>query len=239
MRQVIFDIETTGLDVSDGHRIIEIGCVEINNRIITDKYLHVYINPHREIDIGALSVHGLTNDFLSDKPDFADVVQQFLDFINDAEIIAHNAQFDVKFLNSELDKLNLGDLSNYCIRITDSLSLARKLRPGKRNSLDALCDYYGISNLERKNHGALLDSKLLSQVWLAMTRGQNEFLIDDSERNNRCSQIIDNYAKVPLPVIFAKEEEINIHQDYLKKMEKESSQTVLWIELDKNLKNIK
>ncbi|WBF65406.1 MAG: DNA polymerase III subunit epsilon [Candidatus Kinetoplastibacterium crithidii] len=236
MRQVVFDIETTGLDVSDGHRVIEIGCVEINNRIITNNYLHLYINPHREIDAGALSVHGLTKDFLSDKPDFADVVLQFLDFINDAEIIAHNAQFDVKFLNSELDKLNLGDLSNYCRRITDSLSLARKIRPGKRNSLDALCDHYGISNLERKMHGALLDSKLLSQVWLAMTRGQNEFLIDDCERNTKSNQVIDNYEKLSLPVIFAKEEEINAHQEYLRNMEKESPDSVLWIELDKKLK---
>ncbi|AFZ82872.1 DNA polymerase III subunit epsilon [Candidatus Kinetoplastibacterium crithidii (ex Angomonas deanei ATCC 30255)] len=237
---MIFDIETTGLDVSDGHRVIEIGCVEINNRIITDRYLHLYINPHREIDVGALSVHGLTSEFLSDKPDFADVITQFLDFINDAEIIAHNAQFDVKFINSELDKLNLGNLSKYCRKITDSLSLARKIRPGKRNSLDALCDHYGISNLDRKMHGALLDSRLLSQVWLAMTRGQNEFLIDDYERNKKSFQITDNHAKISLPVIIPKEEEINSHQEYLRNMKKESSNSVLWIELDrKNLKNSK
>ncbi|AGF47142.1 DNA polymerase III subunit epsilon [Candidatus Kinetoplastibacterium desouzaii TCC079E] len=230
MRQVVFDLETTGLDVSKGHRIIEIGCVELSNRSITGVDLHLYVNPDREIDPGALAIHGLTNDFLSDKPKFRDIVDKFLAFIKGAEIIAHNASFDVKFLNYELGKLNLGNLDQYCDKIIDSLSLARELRPGKRNSLDALCDYYGVSNLERKFHGALLDSKLLSHVWLAMTRGQEEFTIVENnyKKKTHSNKLVKDSHHYHCPIIKATKDEINDHHQYLLDMKKNTSEPILW-----------
>ncbi len=174
MRQIVLDTETTGLEHADGHRIIEIGCLEIYDRRITDRHFHVFLNPEREVDRGAMQVHGITNDFLADKPRFADVVDDFLDFINGSELIIHNAPFDVGFLNAELDRLQrpepvqVEDVAS----ILDTVVMARELHPGQRVSLDALCKRYEVDNSGRDLHGALLDAELLAEVYLAMTGGQ-------------------------------------------------------------------
>ncbi|NDY96921.1 DNA polymerase III subunit epsilon [Wenzhouxiangella limi] len=174
MRQIVLDTETTGLEHADGHRIIEIGCLEINDRRITERHYHVYLNPERAVESGALHVHGITDDFLADKPRFGDIVEDFLDFIRDAELIIHNAPFDVGFLNAELARLG----STEAVRVEqvasvlDTVVLARELHPGQRVSLDALCKRYEIDNSRRDLHGALLDAELLAEVYLAMTGGQ-------------------------------------------------------------------
>ena len=173
MRQVVLDTETTGLDVSDGHRVIEIGAVEIINRSVTDRYYHQYLNPERDIDAGAEEVHGISLESLQDKPKFLDVSKEFLDFIRDSELIIHNAAFDVGFLNHELKciKHEVKDIAEICA-VMDTLKEARKLHPGQRNSLDALCKRYEIDNSHRELHGALLDAQILADVYLAMTGGQ-------------------------------------------------------------------
>ncbi|MDR2838209.1 MAG: DNA polymerase III subunit epsilon, partial [Azonexus sp.] len=173
MRQIILDTETTGLDPRQGHRIIEIAALEMTNRRLTGRHLHKYINPEREIDEGAQAVHGISLDFLADKPKFADIADEFLDFINGAELIIHNAPFDLGFLNAELSRLDRVPVETLCNGVTDTLKMARDLHPGKRNSLDALCERYEIDNSSRTLHGALLDTELLAEVFLAMTRGQN------------------------------------------------------------------
>lgn len=230
MRQIIFDTETTGLDPSQGHRIIEIGCVEIINRVVTGNTLHLYLNPDRESDPEALAVHGLTTQFLSDKPRFSEVAQQFLDFIQGAELIAHNAAFDVKFFNAELAKVRLGPLAEHCEQITDSLLHARTLYPGKRNSLDALCDRLGISNAHRTLHGALLDSQLLAEVWLAMTRGQDALLIDvdDQATSDRGGMALGAFDGSVLPVITASVDELALHEAYLASLDKAVGGTCVW-----------
>lgn len=180
MRQIVLDTETTGLELSAGHRIVEIGCVEIINRRITKNRFHCYLQPDREIDNGAFEVHGIANEFLLDKPRFSDVVDEFLAYINGGELIIHNAPFDTGFLDHEL--MMLGDgfskLSDYCA-IVDTLVMARRLHPGKKNSLDALCNRYDVDNTRRELHGALLDAEILADVYLAMTGGQSSLLIDD------------------------------------------------------------
>jgi DNA polymerase-3 subunit epsilon len=177
-RQVILDTETTGLEAKDGHRIIEVGCIEIVGRRVTDRRLHHYVNPERSSDEGALAVHGLTDEFLADKPKFADIVDELLRFVADAEVIIHNAGFDLEFLDAELRRLGRPPFAEHCAAVTDSLKLARELHPGKRNSLDALCERYQVSNAQRTLHGALLDAGLLADVYLAMTRGQDTLVID-------------------------------------------------------------
>ena len=177
MRQVVLDTETTGLDPDEGHRIVEIGGVEIANRQLTGRHLHQYVNPGRDSDPEALAVHGLTTEFLADYPDIEHCIADIIDFVSDAEVIIHNAPFDVKFLNAEFIRYGYKPFENYCGAITDSLVQARELHPGKRNNLDALCDRYAISNEHRVLHGALLDSELLAEVWLAMTRGQESLLM--------------------------------------------------------------
>lgn len=173
MRQIILDTETTGLYAEQGHRIIEIGCIELINRKFTGKTYHQYLNPEREIEEGAIAVHGITNDFLADKPLFSAVAPEFMSFIQDAELIIHNAPFDVGFINTELGSLKKSwkTLEHYC-RIIDTLALARQMHVGQRNSLDALCKRYNIDNSHREFHGALLDAHLLARVYLAMTGGQ-------------------------------------------------------------------
>jgi DNA polymerase-3 subunit epsilon len=178
MRQLIVDTETTGLNARGGDRILELGCVELVNRRLTGNNLHFYINPERDSDPGALAVHGLTTEFLSDKPKFAEIVDQFRDFIQDADLIIHNAPFDIGFLDAEFALLGLPPVSTHCGEIIDTLAQAKQMFPGKRNSLDALCDRFGISNAHRTLHGALLDSELLAEVFLAMTRGQESLVID-------------------------------------------------------------
>ncbi|APA84274.1 DNA polymerase III subunit epsilon [Paraburkholderia sprentiae WSM5005] len=178
MRQLILDTETTGLNARGGDRILELGCVELVNRRLTGNNLHFYINPERDSDPGALAVHGLTTEFLSDKPKFAEIIDQFRDFIRDADLIIHNAPFDIGFLDAEFALLGLPPVSTHCGEIIDTLAQAKQMFPGKRNSLDALCDRFGISNAHRTLHGALLDSELLAEVYLAMTRGQESLVID-------------------------------------------------------------
>jgi DNA polymerase III subunit epsilon len=233
MRQIIFDTETTGLDPNQGHRIVEIGCVELINRVVTGNSLHIYLNPDRDSDPEALAVHGLTTQFLSDKPRFSDISDEFLAFVQGAELIAHNAAFDVKFFNAELSKAGKGPLSQHCEQIVDSLVHARTLHPGKRNSLDALCDRYGISNAQRTLHGALLDSQLLAEVWLAMTRGQEALLIDTDDATPTAGAIVllDALDASVLPVLKPTAEELAEHETYLQSLDKAASAAV-WRKLE-------
>lgn len=177
-RQIVLDTETTGLNCTLGDRVIEIGCVEILGRSITETHFHAYLNPERDIEEGAAKVHGLTRDFLSDKPRFAEIGAAFADYIRGAELIIHNADFDCEFLDAELRLAGLGKLTDYAAAVIDSLAMARELHPGKRNSLDALCERYAIENAHRTLHGALLDARLLAEVYLAMTRGQESLMMD-------------------------------------------------------------
>ncbi len=178
MRQVVLDTETTGLDFRLGDRVIEIGCVELLNRKLTGQRFHRYINPEREVEAGALAVHGLSTEFLQDKPRFGEIADEFLDFIRGAELVIHNAAFDVGFLNNELALQREASLEQACLGVVDTLKMARELHPGRRNSLDALCERYAIDNSSRTLHGALLDAELLAEVYLAMTRGQESLLME-------------------------------------------------------------
>ena len=180
-RQILLDTETTGLSARLGDRVIEIGCIELLSRSVTDRHFHCYVNPEREIDEGATKVHGLTLEFLADKPRFADIAKDFLDFIGGAELIIHNAPFDVEFLDRELVLAGFKNLSEYAPSIIDTLPMARELHPGKRNSLDALCERYAVNNSHRTLHGALLDARLLAEVYLALTRGQESLVMDLDE----------------------------------------------------------
>ena len=228
MRQIVLDTETTGLDPDEGHRIIEVGGVELENRQLTGRHLHLYVNPDRDSDPDALAIHGLTTDFLSQFPRFEEVAQQLVDFVQDAEVIIHNASFDLRFLDSELGRLGLPQFQSLCAKVTDSLLFARELHPGKRNSLDALCERYGISNAHRTLHGALLDSELLADVWLAMTRGQDSLLMDvaDNDRNGN-GAIAGAFDTSVLPVIRADSDELALHESYLDKLES-GGKTPLW-----------
>lgn len=230
MRWIILDTETTGLDPAHGHRIIEIGAVEVLNRGVTGNHFHTYLNPDRESDPGALSVHGLTTEFLSDKPRFKDQVDDFLKFIEGAELIIHNAPFDLKFLNAELERLGRESVTTFCSGVTDSLVHAKTLHPGKRNSLDALCERYGVSNSHRALHGALLDSRLLAEVWLAMTRGQDSLMIDafeEPESESPASRSQQQEA-LNLPVILPSAEELLAHEEYLATLDKSVKGSCLW-----------
>ncbi len=228
MRQIILDTETTGLNPATGDRIIEIGCLEMVDRRLTGKKLHHYINPERDIDAGAIAVHGLTVEFLSDKPVFADVAHEIIDFLKDAEIIIHNAPFDVGFLDMELDLLKLGKLSTHVSGVIDTLKDARDMFPGRRNSLDALCERFTISNDHRTFHGALLDAELLAEVYLAMTRGQNDLSIDlmgiDSE--------VEKLKRKPLPtslvIQLASIQEQETHKAYLEDVAKAAKKPAIW-----------
>ncbi len=228
MRQIILDTETTGLNPRSGDRIIEIGCVEILNRRLTGKNFHYYLNPERESDPGALAVHGLTSEFLSCKPTFADIVTEFCEFVRDAEIIIHNAPFDVGFLDAELEKVGLPVFSDHVQKVIDTLLQAKELHPGKRNSLDALCERYGISNSHRTLHGALLDAELLAEVYLAMTRGQDSFTLDmhaDFQADGE-NEIGVSLAEVLIVAPTAKE--LAEHEALLAALDKEVKGSCLW-----------
>ncbi len=234
MRQIILDTETTGLEPAQGHRVIEIGCVELINRVPSGNNLHIYLNPDRDSDPEALNVHGLTTEFLSDKPRFHDVAERLVAYLDGAELIIHNASFDVKFLDSELARVGRGSVTGMC-SVTDSLMHARTLHPGKRNSLDALCDRYGISNAHRTLHGALLDSQLLAEVWLAMTRGQDGLLIDlddDDSGAGADGLVVARLDTSGLKVLRASEEEQAAHEAYLADLDKASGAPALWRRLD-------
>ncbi|MFZ9820311.1 MAG: DNA polymerase III subunit epsilon [Methylophilaceae bacterium] len=217
MRKIFLDTETTGLDPNQGHRIIEIAAVEMINRQLSNNQFHVYINPEREIDEAAQEVHGLTLDFLSDKALFQDIAQDFIDFIADSELIIHNAPFDLGFLNMELGRIKKGEVEDYVEKVTDTLAIARELRPGQRNNLDALCRHYGVDNSQRNLHGALLDSLLLSEVYIGMTRGQEALEINFT--NHNAQQInIDQDILNQLKVIQASERDLDLHLKYLEKI---------------------
>jgi DNA polymerase-3 subunit epsilon len=230
LRQVVLDTETTGINPKEGHRIIEIGCVELINRRLTQNRFHVYINPEREIDAGAIEVHGITNEFLRDKPKFADVVDDFLAFAKGAELIIHNAPFDVGFLNHELGLLNhsAGAIEAQC-GVLDTLAYARKKHPGARNSLDALCKRYGIDNSHRELHGALLDAEILADVYLLMTGGQFSLLEDNDGDNAEQKGIVRLSAdRAPLKIISCSAEELEAHEQSLAKIAKASGGNCVW-----------
>jgi DNA polymerase-3 subunit epsilon len=213
MRQIVLDTETTGLDPRQGHRIIEIACLELVNRRLTGRHLHKYVNPEREIDAGAAAVHGITLDFLADKPRFADVAEEFLEFITGAELVIHNAPFDVGFLNAELDLLGRVPVETVCAGVRDTLRMAKELHPGKRNSLDALCDRFEVDRSNRTLHGALIDCELLGEVYLSMTRGQNSLLVDAEEVEPEACDTPLQFAAYqgPLKVVQASAEELESH----------------------------
>ncbi len=230
MRQIVLDTETTGLDPRHGHRIIEVACIEMENRRLTGHHLHKYINPEREIDEGAQAVHGISLEFLADKPKFADVVDEFLDFINGAELIIHNAPFDLGFLNAELARLDRVPVETLCNGVTDTLRMAKDLHPGKRNSLDALCERYEIDNSQRTLHGALLDTELLAEVFLAMTRGQNTLMIEpDATPRTQSGKGGHFIERKPLLVRRASDAEIADHQRVLAAIDKETRGGCLWL----------
>jgi len=235
MRQIVLDTETTGLDAKSGHRIIEVGCVEMINRRLTGNHFHYYINPKREIDAGAQEVHGISLEFLQDKPVFKDIAQPLLDYIDGAELIIHNASFDVGFINAELKllKLKIKDIEDICT-VTDSLLLARDKHPGQRNSLDALCKRYEVDNFNRELHGALLDSEILAEVYLRMTGGQaslgllNDLSSNDGSTESGGNQHLDFSQRKPR-VFKASTEEQKAHQELLSIVEKKSDGNCVWL----------
>jgi DNA polymerase-3 subunit epsilon len=236
MRQIVLDTETTGLSPTEGHRIIEIGCVELIDRRLTGNHFHVYLNPEREIDAGAIEVHGISNEFLLDKPLFADVVTDFIDFIRDAELVIHNAPFDVGFLDHELKLLGRkqGQISHFST-VLDTLVMARKKHPGQRNSLDALCKRYGIDNSHRELHGALLDAEILSDVYLLMTGGQTTLLLgDEADEKGEEGYAIKRLptARPKLKVVQCADTELEAHHEYLQFLDKQSGEQCLWRKLD-------
>ena len=232
MRQIVLDTETTGLEPSQGHRIIEIGCVELVNRRLTGNHYHQYIQPEREIDEGAIEVHGISNEFLLDKPVFADIAEDFLSFVRGAELVIHNAPFDVGFINHELKLLDSScrPIEEQCT-VLDTLALARKMHPGQKNSLDALCKRYDVENSHRELHGALLDAEILADVYLLMTGGQANLLLSGQEDDTRASvsQIrrLDENRR-PLCVIKATSEEQLAHEASLQRIRDASGDQCLW-----------
>jgi DNA polymerase III subunit epsilon len=230
LRQVVLDTETTGLASEQGHRVIEIGCLEIVNRRISGRTLHFYLNPERPIDEAATEVHGLTWDDLREKPRFHDVVDRLLEFIDGAEVIIHNAPFDVAFLEAELQRCERDcRFGQCCVAVVDTLALARELHPGKRNSLDALCERYGISNAHRKLHGALLDAELLAEVYLAMTRGQDSFeIVLDVALELNAAHLDGDWPPAGLTVLAASDSELALHEATLARIEQENRLVPLW-----------
>lgn len=231
MRQIVLDTETTGLNPRSGDRIIEVGCVELMNRKLTGNNFHRYLNPERDSEEGALAVHGLTTEFLSDKPKFAQIAAELQDYLNGAEIIIHNAPFDVGFLDAEFTRLNLPRFRDQVSEIIDTLVRAKEMHPGKRNSLDALCDRYGVSNAHRTLHGALLDAELLAEVYLAMTRGQNTFSME-LQQPAAVVDALDEAAQLressAIRIIMASPEELDAHEALLQVLDKETRGKAVW-----------
>jgi DNA polymerase-3 subunit epsilon len=233
MRQIFLDTETTGLSPESGDRIIEIGCVEMLNRRLSGRNLHLYVNPERRSHEDAVKIHGLTEEFLADKPLFAHVVDELLEFVNGAEIIIHNAGFDVGFLNEELRRVGRPKFHGFVSTVTDSLSMAREMFPGKANSLDALCKRLEVDNSSRSLHGALLDAGLLAEVYIRMTRGQNSLVIDSGEVSaaQALLEAID-FQSLDLQVIFADEIEVAAHAAVLTELDKASAGRTVWRALE-------
>lgn len=235
MRQVVLDTETTGLSAHDGDRILEIGCVELLNRKLTGNNLHHYINPERESHEEALKVHGITNEFLADKPKFAQVASELLDYLKDAELIIHNAPFDVGFLDKEFERLGWPPLREHVAGVVDTLALAKDQYPGKRNSLDALCDRLGIDNSNRTLHGALLDAELLADVFIAMTRGQDALMMevgfgDEGDDSNPSSTRRIDLSQLNLQVLSASQTELRQHDKVLDEVRGAAGGQLVWSE---------
>ena len=230
MRQIILDTETTGLDPKLGHRIIEIAGVELLNRRLSGRHFHRYLNPGRDSDEAALQVHGVTREFLSDKPRFGEIVDELLEYVSGAELVIHNAPFDVAFIDAELALLGKGRLSAYCPSVIDTLRLAKELHPGKRNGLDALCDRYQIDNSARTLHGALLDAELLADVYLAMTRGQDSLVMDVGGDAPQAAVRSARRGKLNLAVLRASAEEMAEHDRILGELDKAGG--ALWRRLE-------
>lgn len=228
MRQIVLDTETTGLSPRTGDRIVEVGCVEIVDRKLTGNNYHRYINPERDSDEAALAVHGLTTEFLSDKPKFHEIAGELRDFIQGAEIIIHNAPFDLGFLNHEFQRIGMPPFVQHCTNVIDTLVQAKELHPGKRNSLDALCDRYGISNAHRKLHGALLDSELLADVYLAMTRGQNTLSMDVEVETSSGGIVLEAGPLGEIIVLSAAADELAEHDNVLAALDKGVKGECVW-----------
>ncbi len=228
-RQIVLDTETTGLSAENGDRIIEIGCVELVGRKLTGNNLHFYLNPERDSHEDALKVHGISNEFLRDKPRFAEVADDILRYLEGAEVIIHNAAFDLGFLDKELERLGRPALRSFLADVTDTLAMAKLLYPGKRNSLDALCDRLGVDNSGRTLHGALLDAELLADVYINLTRGQETLLIDPGDVDTRgvAGQAID-LSGFDLPVLRANAQELSAHEDVLVQIDKASGGKTVW-----------
>jgi DNA polymerase III subunit epsilon len=235
-RQIVLDTETTGLSPENGDRIIEIGCVELLNRKLSGNNLHFYVNPERDSDEGALRVHGISNEFLRDKPKFAAIATELLDYLRGAELIIHNAPFDIGFLNKELERLRLGRIADHVSGVIDSLAMAKELFPGKRNSLDALCGRLEVDNSGRTLHGALLDAELLADVYINMTRGQNAFGLDespptpDTQQTDVLTEI--DLSGFELPVVRANAVEREAHDRSLLDLDKATKGRTLWRKLE-------
>ncbi len=235
MRQIVLDTETTGLETSQGHRIIEIGCVELFNRRLTGRHYHQYINPEREVDAGAQAVHGISNAMLADKPVFARIADDFLSFVGDAELVIHNAAFDIGFIDYELNLLRpgFGSIKARC-NVVDTLLMARAKHPGQKNNLDALCKRYGVDNSQRDLHGALLDAEILADVYLLMTGGQtalslggNQSKEQGGEDHNQIRRL--PQTRAPLPIISATTDELDLHQQKLAAIAKASGDNCVWL----------
>ncbi|HEY0665321.1 MAG TPA: DNA polymerase III subunit epsilon [Gallionella sp.] len=229
MRKIVLDTETTGLDPKQGHRIIELAAIELEGRKISQRRFHRYLNPEREIEAGAVAVHGLTYERLQDEPKFADIAASFMEFIDGAELIIHNAPFDMGFLNNELDLLGLPPLQN---EVMDTLKIARDMHPGKKNSLDALCNRYEIDNAHRTLHGALLDTELLAEVYFAMTRGQESLLGDDTPAERKPAVLATDASRPKLRVLLPTPEELAAHAQQLLDIDKKSKGECLWKKLE-------
>jgi DNA polymerase III subunit epsilon len=230
MRQIFLDTETTGLSAANGDRVIEIGCVELVNRKLTRNNKHFYLNPERDSHEDALKVHGISNEFLRDKPKFAEVADDLLSYCAGAEIIIHNAPFDLSFLNKELELIGKPSFKGFVSSVTDTLVMAKELYPGKRNSLDALCDRLGVDNSGRTLHGALLDAELLADVYINLTRGQDALLIDGggSGQHDNGSVVQMNLSGYKLEILLANEQETAAHDDVLTQIDKASKGKTIW-----------
>jgi len=231
MRRIVLDTETTGLDPAEGHRIIELACIELQGRRATGRHFHRFMNPEREVDLAATQVHGLTAEDLADKPRFADLADEFLEFVQGAELLIHNAPFDVAFLDAELKSAGRPLLSSLCT-VSDTLETAREMHPGKKNSLDALCERYSVDHSRRTLHGALLDAQLLADVWLAMTRGQETLDIAIAAAPAPAMALSASPLRSAIRIVRASEEELAAHRAMCERIERESKGRCVWQRLE-------
>lgn len=237
-RQIVLDTETTGLSAENGDRVIELGCVELLNRKLTGNDLHIYFNPGRESHEEALKVHGLTTDFLRDKPKFATLANDVIEYLRGAELIIHNAAFDVGFLNKEFELVGLPPLRTFVDEVTDTLAMAKLVYPGKRNSLDALCDRFGVDRSNRTFHGAKLDAQLLADVYINLTRGQDALLIDEASNEPTAGAVVAvDLRSFVLPVLMATDHELTAHEDLLAQLDKSSKGKTIFRQIDVTLQN--